>query len=745
MVTSPKNNNEHPDLLKPYAWYGLDLGRYSEKDKNITIECPWCGKKKFAIKQATGQWQCLSCQEGSRKGGGNIYTFLSILHKLSLESTTDSEYDKLAEDRDIRYGSSLKTWGACKSLITGEWLLPAYNGEGKLCNLQRYMEYKGKYTVLQTPTLGVHLYGRHLFDPTKPILNVCEGFWDGVALWETLEHIKRRPDGELLPTLSSSESLLQSHNVLALPGSKIYYESWNPLFKGMATNIIFDNDYPKETKTGSIVQAGFQGTKKIASILFQIEDGPAEVNYLKWGEDGYTTEYPNKFDTRDLLTSPAIDPKVFRELRLRKFKKLVEMLHPAPLEWADEAFEAQREEPVVPIIYCDKYETVLDAWKEYHGEIDVNVDATITFMFSVVASTLAVGDQLWGLVYAPASSGKSEFCEGLSLNKEYIVAKSSIKGFYSGFGTGEMALISEASGMTLVIKEANVLLESGNLQQIMSEGRDVYDGHGRPSYRNKASKDYNAIRMTWLIAGTKAMRIIDKTELGTRFLSCVMMKNISPEREMKNSVRASKQAFKEARQSSENTTGSIDNPKLQAAKQLTGGYVQYLRKNASEMLAKIESDDSVYEKCAAFGMFTSYIRARPGDASEYEDEKEMAYRLTKQYSRIAACATFVRNKIKVDDEILGFVRKYCLDTSDGSVLRLVKKLYMSKGLSATRCYHYLGASGVEGERILEFLKNIGTLVEEPRKLKSGELSKTQSTWKVSPFVQKLYRTVVLGR
>lgn len=741
---------EHPDVLKPYFSLGLDFN-YSSSDKEVIMECPWCGKKKFSVKPVSGQWQCWACQEGSKKGGGNAYTFISVLHKLSLASTKQSDYQSLADERGFLDWETLKTWGAAKSVITGYWIFPGFNQDAKLCNLYKYAEIDGKRRMVPVPTLGTHLFGVHLYDPAKPVINICEGFMDGAMLWETLKYLKRSKSGsDLLPTSLSSGNLLSSHNVISVPGTKVFFNGWVSLCKEKAVNILFDNDHPrKATKTGrDIPPAGFEGSKRVSSILFQAPDktGPAEVNYQKWGEDGYDPDKPNGMDVADCLKIK--NRALGKKLRVKKFKEIINRLEPAPLEWADEAFEAgEANEPRVKLIECTRYSDVIDAWKVYFPNWTWEMDVTLSTMFSSIASTLAVGDQLWVRVFAPASSGKSTLCEAVSTNKTYICAKSSIRGFYTGFGDGEQSLANEASGKTLVMKEGDAFMNIPNISEVLSQGRDIYDGAARPSYRNKASKEFNCVRMTWILAGTRSLRNLDNTELGARFIDVVMLDKMSLEDEFKISLTASRRAFKEVgMEANKSNPESQYDPHLLTAYQMTGGYINYLRKNASEMLARMKPSNDDFAFCAKAALFTSCMRARPSTTnSEDEDDKELAPRLSKLFSRLAACQAFVLNKPKIDTEVMARVKKIALDTSRGKVLSLFKKLYRNpKGLSKARCYVEIGDSPAECDRMLDYLKNIDVLKEAPKMLSNGDYSDSQKVWTITPYLRKLYREVLLS-
>jgi hypothetical protein len=152
-----------------------------------------------------------------------------------------------------------------------------------------------------------------------------------------------------------------------------------------------------------------------------------------------------------------------------------------------------------------------------------------------------------------------------------------------------------------VCKDGDTLLQSPNLSQILSEARDIYDTVSRTSYRNKASKDYSGIRMTWILAGTRSLRAIDASELGERFLDCIMMDGIDDDMEdevlMAVADRVDRNMGIEANEGS-----SIQyEPNMIDAMQRTGGYVAYLRANARDLLAGVEMSQASKLTCARLG------------------------------------------------------------------------------------------------------------------------------------------------
>ena len=145
------------------------------------------------------------------------------------------------------------------------------------------------------------------------------------------------------------------------------------------------------------------------------------------------------------------------------------------------------------------------AWRKALKWTD-GLDCALSVMLASVTSTMQVGDQLWVKIIGPASCGKSTLCEALSVNDKYILAKSTIRGFHSGYksdrdGTEDNSLIVQVRNKTLITKDGDTILQSPNLGQILSDARDLYDCTTRSHYKNKMGKDYVGVRMTWILCG----------------------------------------------------------------------------------------------------------------------------------------------------------------------------------------------------------------------------------------------------
>lgn len=178
------------------------------------------------------------------------------------------------------------------------------------------------------------------------------------------------------------------------------------------------------------------------------------------------------------------------------------------------------------------------------------------------------------------------------------------------------------------------------------------------------------------------------------------------------------------------------------AQQLTGGYIYYLRENASDLLDAVEDDDESILACARLGKFVSYMRARPSTRQDETAEREFASRLTSQLVRLSTCLAVVMNRGKLDDEVLAYTRLVALDTARGRTLEIAKHLFESgrDGLDVKTLALYVNDTEDKMRVLLRFLRRIGAVEHFTRKVTSGLNSKPR--WRLSDRLHKLYMQVV---
>ncbi len=376
------------------------------------------------------------------------------------------------------------------------------------------------------------------------------------------------------------------------------------------------------------------------------------------------------------------------------------------------------------------------------------LEHALAVMLASIASTKSVGDQLWVKVIGPASCGKSTLCEAVSVNTKHVLAKSTIRGFHSGFrtqgGDGEEdnSLVSMLYDKTLVTKDGDTLLQSPNLGQILSEARDLYDSTARTHYRNAMSKDYQGVRMTWILCGTSSLRSIDSSELGERFLDCVIMEGIDDEMEDEVLYRVVNKTDKNMSIAADDGDAATQyDPDLAYAMQLTGGYVDYLRDNAQDLLGKIEASDQMKFRCTRLGKFVALMRARPSERQEENAEREFAARLVSQLWRLAKCLALVLNKTRVDEEVMLRVKKVALETSRGQTLEIA---YQLKEAGSAGMFHSSIAMAItkpeeKTKALLRFLKLIGVVEMFTDTSVKGVRSKPK--WRLTQRMTKLFAEI----
>lgn len=291
----PKVSDTPPEL-KPYVFHGLDL-QWKDTDKNATCECPFCGAEdKFSVNLSNSMYGCWSCDEK-----GNSNTFIKRLWEESDKQTND--YDALALDRSLVFPDTLIHWGVCRSIVDGCWMVPAYNIEGSMIQLHRYVKTVKGMRLFGTPGKNLGLFGAGSFPKEGGTMFLTEGPWDAMALWEILGNTKEDDEGRFSRTSNRERSIAGDANVIGVPGANIFFDHWTPLFKDKNVFLMYDSDHPKNNpKTGkAIPPSGYAGMERVTKILSGSNNPPASVSYLRWGEFGYDRGLPSGTDVRDFL------------------------------------------------------------------------------------------------------------------------------------------------------------------------------------------------------------------------------------------------------------------------------------------------------------------------------------------------------------------------------------------------------------------------------------------------------------
>lgn len=369
--------------------------------------------------------------------------------------------------------------------------------------------------------------------------------------------------------------------------------------------------------------------------------------------------------------------------RITALHSLLALVGPAPSQWVTAQARPLKTEGEVVVksksiatIPCETYKKCVNAWRKAMKWTD-GLDSALVAMLAAVVSTKAVGDQYWIKIIGPASCGKTTIAEGIAVAQQYVRSVDAFRGFTSGYVLPDGTtpdLASQLDGMTLITMDGDTLIQSPNLANILSDARRLYDGSLNSTFKNAADKDVKGHRMTWILCGTNSLRSIDSSELGERFIDCVVMDGIDDELEDEVLTRI---AYRVNENMAVESNGSPENryaPEIVEAMQYTGGYVEYLRQNAQPLFSKIKMSPEALHRCTRLGKFVAHMRARPSRVHNEKGEREFAGRLVSVLTRNAICTAVVMNRPSVDQDVLKRVNKIALDTSRGQPMMIVEKL-----------------------------------------------------------------------
>ena len=403
----PRAPKDIPETLRPYISNGVGL-KWESNGREATADCPFCNRdEKFSVNLETGLYRCFICAEGTDKGGGNAYTFIRHLHAESMKETRLEQYADLVKDRKILSVESLRAWGCCRSVTTGNWILPGYGPSGEICQLYSYIRNNSRMIMLPTPTLGHQMFGLTL--PLANTVWITEGPWDGVALWEIMGLTGMTSDG-LAPS-NNGNSLLATTSVIAISSCGAVgdpFLKYVPMLAGKTVNLCFDNDHPrKNPKTEELEDpAGWLATKR-ALMLLECDTPPKQINFLKWGSndlgwEGVNLELPDGYDVRDLITKPPSRFMLPRQARIEGLGNLFSLVQPVPTTWINEAKEHRVKEQHNELVCrtCHSYEKLAGSWRQALNWTE-GLDHAFPVMLACVTSTMMLGDQIWLRVLGP--------------------------------------------------------------------------------------------------------------------------------------------------------------------------------------------------------------------------------------------------------------------------------------------------------------------------------------------------------
>ena len=335
-----------------------------------------------------------------------------------------------------------------------------------------------------------------------------------------------------------------------------------------------------------------------------------------------------------------------------------------------------------------------------------------------------------------------------SLTSKNCFALEHLTGFHSGWKAGDdgedYSLLPRINYKTLITPEGDVIMSSPHFVEIMSQQRRIFDGTSGAIYKNtKEDRRYTGLRTPWIIAGTPALMDTDQSRLGDRFLrEWIPQPNAEERAEILRRVGYT--ALRSVLRTSDGDARGYIDDRLALAYQLTGGYVDYLRASAEDLLSSlvINEEDNI-ERCATLGEFTADMRARPDrdKTKEHDATKELPSRLTHQYVRLACCLAVVKQRPEVDAEVMRVVQRVALDTSRGKTMAIAGHLYTA-GLDGMETVQLAALTASTDDRVrtlLRFMQQIDVVVSFRQK--TGGLG-SKVKYRLTRRMASLYRAVM---
>jgi ribosomal protein L37AE/L43A len=715
--------------LKAYAFHGIEL---EVRNGHGIGECPFCGASgKFSVDIGSGLWRCWVCGGGTSEGGGNPLTFLRLWYT-HIAETANGVSARVATDRKYSCAATPAAWGVTAA-PDGTIIVPGYATDGRLDQLYRRVWTDKGWVLMCTP--GVWPEGRahalHLpastgrdFDPRRANVYVCEGPWDGMALWEVFDDIG-----------------ITGCQVLAVPGCNVWRDEWTNFCRGKTVILMYDSDHPRAVKNSQRTQrAGYNGMVRVAARLAGIA---SLVRWVKWGPDGYDPALPDGWDVRDHLTQPIATKRALLDDLFAKVEDVPDSVVPSRHVIRSGTNIESRD--CSTWLECEGAYKAAMKWRQ-------DLSDMLAVTLAVCASTNQGGNQLFLDIVGSPGSGKTTIIKG-ALTSYHCVHVENITKILSGYkmqsdggGDKDCSFLARANGKTWITCEFDTILTSPQYVELMGKMRRVFDGETSSTYAN-SDKDriYASLRTPWIRAGTWKMMEHDQSQLGDRFLRVII--NDPPESEKREILRS---AWRSERAAIIETGGSLVDEKTRMAYSLMGGYVDWLRANVEQKLAGIHIDESAEETFFDLAELSADLRARPNEdkrKKENSDCKELPTRLARQYGRLAIHLAVVFNKQSVDTEVLRVVRKVALDTSHGHSLNIVKWLTAENPRAGNVTYQEAGGLGsgslqmwtcMTEERLtnyLTFLRKIGVL-EHRTNPRSGD------TWVLTDRVLDTYKRIM---
>lgn len=679
---------EYPNL-RPFLQHGFRPTAKASGD-NIQGDCPFCGKPKhFYVNHERKTWDCKRC--GDKSGG--FQKFLNAVQELCADSITMERLQDLSRDRGLT-PATFEHFGVGVNPATGNITLPQWDApHERVWDLRIYRD--GKF--MSTAGCQVALFNWD--DPALPsarTVHLCEGEWDGMAMWEIL---KRKGK--------------QDEVVVAVPGVGTFKTEWVPLLEGKDILVYFDND-----------ESGRKGSIKAYNAL---RNSVRSLQFVHWPIDT-----PDGYDVRDVYV------KKFKRNPSAALEYLHDLLGEDVPQAASSTARDREETPrriassaaeTAPAPKLDgpgmSPEQVYAAYRKWLHLPDHEV---LDFMYGILLANRLPGDPLWGLMVGPSGATKTELL--VTLDEAPLIAMASTwspNALVSGAnfsGAGDPSLIPKWNGKVVIIDDFTVLLNMNvvHRDEIFGILRGAYRGEIIKPFGNGITRHYKS-KFGILSGVTPVIEVFaeNDTEMGARFIRFPIEAPTTVEEEFAVALRASQNNKQDE----------------QMRRDLKDTAVAVLSRDYNW---DVEVPQPIVEKIIYLAMIVARLRAsvrRDNYTREitHAPYKELCTRLTKQFQKLLHGVTLFQEK-KVADEVgLRIIKRIAIGTVPakyGDVLKFFWKRDAGGRFTKSQVMKLLHLPDGTVHRALESMVAVGALT---RHEVSGFGAKAE--WSLSPTMRGL--------
>ncbi|GIW60326.1 MAG: hypothetical protein KatS3mg087_1392 [Patescibacteria group bacterium] len=454
----------------PFEFHtGISYESYGEQSVG---QCPFCGKQDKFYFNKEFLWdcknaECVDTKTGKRRSG-NIYSFLKQLYE-EFDTKTKAAQD-LYQDKGIPKTASQRM-GLKYNPYNDSYLIPTYK-KGKINNLYKAVKQDGKYLILATPGISHTLF--NFPDEPHETIWIFEGHWDRLVA-------------------ETAFATVENVTLIGVPGAGVWNKEWTSVLGDRHVVFCYDNDAAGKT--------GFE--RVIMKMIAECPVKPKSIKYVDWPEDK-----PKGYDFRDM----------YLEYKSKTYNNITPWLKEFDTP-SNVVVVKQTIETVKPNMEIDTFDKFLEVFSEQYYTT-YEMEMLLLLCLCSIYSINIGGEQLWLRVIGPPGCGKTTVAKVLSASDQ-VVLKSTFTGLFSGWhdDSGEDAsLIPTIAGKTLIVKDADALMQQPNVSRIFSELRDFYDKDSSTHYKNRVAHDYRNIPTTIILCGTNVLRRADQSFLGERFL-----------------------------------------------------------------------------------------------------------------------------------------------------------------------------------------------------------------------------------